>query len=194
MSTKDKVLPSHSHFLGYTITDEASKLLASIRTPIAIISVAGLYRTGKSYLLNRVMLNRSNGFGVGPTVNPCTKGLWLWGRPIVQNDLTILIVDSEGLGACTESDMNHDTTVFALSILLASTFVYNSVGAIDEQAIENLGLVVNLTKFIQLRSTSEEIDPEEYQFYMPSFYWVLRDFSLQLMDHNGDMLTPHQYL
>jgi len=37
------------------------------------VSVAGLYRTGKSYLLNRVILNRSDGFGVGPTVNPCTK-------------------------------------------------------------------------------------------------------------------------
>ena len=32
-----------------------------------------MYRTGKSYLLNRMLLNRSNGFGVGPTVNPCTK-------------------------------------------------------------------------------------------------------------------------
>lgn len=98
-------------------------------------------------------------------------------------------MDSEGLGACTESDNNHDTTVFALSILLASTFVYNSVGAIDEQAIENLGLVVNLTKFIQLKSSSHDVDPEDYQVYMPSFFWVLRDFSLQLIDSNGDMLT-----
>lgn len=78
------------------------------------------------------MLNRSDGFGVGPTVNPCTKGLWIWGTPIPHNGITILIIDSEGLGACTETDNNHDTTVFALSILLASTFVYNSVGAIDE--------------------------------------------------------------
>jgi len=32
-----------------------------------------MYRTGKSYLLNQMLLNRSDGFGVGPTVNPCTK-------------------------------------------------------------------------------------------------------------------------
>ena len=32
-----------------------------------------MYRTGKSYLLNRMLLNRSGGFGVGPTINPCTK-------------------------------------------------------------------------------------------------------------------------
>jgi hypothetical protein len=29
---------------------------------------------------------------------------------------------------------------------------------------------------------------------MPQFYWVLRDFSLQLVDHNGDRLTTTQYL
>ena len=29
-----------------------------------------------------MILDRPNGFGVGPTVNPCTKGLWCWGKPI----------------------------------------------------------------------------------------------------------------
>ena len=29
-----------------------------------------------------MILDRSSGFGVGPTVNPCTKGLWCWGKPI----------------------------------------------------------------------------------------------------------------
>ena len=43
--------------------------------PLGVVAVAGLYRTGKSYLLNRMLLNRSNGFGVGPTINPCTKVL-----------------------------------------------------------------------------------------------------------------------
>jgi len=37
-----------------------------------------MYRTGKSFLLNRVLLNRQDGFGIGPTVNPWTKGLWIW--------------------------------------------------------------------------------------------------------------------
>lgn len=32
-----------------------------------------MYRTGKSYLLNRMLLNQSRGFDVGPTINACTK-------------------------------------------------------------------------------------------------------------------------
>jgi hypothetical protein len=47
-----------------------------IEGPFGIISVAGMYRTGKSYLLNKVLLDRKKGeqgFGVGPSINPCTK-------------------------------------------------------------------------------------------------------------------------
>ncbi len=50
---------------------------------MAVIAVAGKYRTGKSFLLNRVILNKKKeGFGVGPTINPCTKGLWVWGETL----------------------------------------------------------------------------------------------------------------
>jgi len=46
-----------------------------MREKIGVIAVAGKYRTGKSFLLNRIILNKTDerGFGVGPTINPCTK-------------------------------------------------------------------------------------------------------------------------
>ena len=55
------------------MNEECLDFLKQLNSPIGIISVAGMYRTGKSYLLNRMLLNRSGGFGVGPTINPCTK-------------------------------------------------------------------------------------------------------------------------
>lgn len=61
------------YFLEFNINEEAVSLVTSIKGNIGIISVAGLYRTGKSYLLNRMILDRSSGFGVGPSINPCTK-------------------------------------------------------------------------------------------------------------------------
>lgn len=57
----------------FVLTQEATDILRKIDGPIGLVAVAGMYRTGKSYLLNRMLLNRSNGFGVGPTINPCTK-------------------------------------------------------------------------------------------------------------------------
>ena len=63
----------------YEICAEALEFLRTIQGPIGVVAVAGMYRTGKSFLLNRMLLNRKAGFNVGPTINPCTKGLWIWG-------------------------------------------------------------------------------------------------------------------
>lgn len=102
-----------------------------IKGPFGIVSVAGMYRTGKSYLLNKVLLDRKtgeHGFGVGPSINPCTKvsvcipnhkqGLWVWGTPVSGftpegKPINVLIIDSEGIGALDE-DSNHDTRIFSL--------------------------------------------------------------------------------
>lgn len=142
--------------LGYIITQEGAKFISNIPSPIAVVSVAGMYRTGKSYLLNRMLLNRCNGFGVGPTVNPCTKGLWCWsktipGKTVQGESVNVIIIDTEGIGALDE-DQTHDTRIFTLAILSASSFIYNSTGSIDENALQNLSLVVNLTRSIQLNS------------------------------------------
>lgn len=64
--------------LEFHINEQAALIISNIQGKIGVVSVAGLYRTGKSYLLNRILLGRSSGFGVGPTINPCTRGLWLW--------------------------------------------------------------------------------------------------------------------
>jgi hypothetical protein len=57
----------------FVLTPDAVNFLRKINGPIGLVAVAGMYRTGKSYLLNRMLLNRSSGFGVGPSINPCTK-------------------------------------------------------------------------------------------------------------------------
>ena len=40
----------------YMFQEEAVNFIRSVPGPIGVISVAGLYRTGKSYLLNRMLL------------------------------------------------------------------------------------------------------------------------------------------
>ncbi len=61
--------------------------------------------------------------------------------------VNVLVVDTEGLGAFDETE-NHDVRVFTLAILLSSSFIYNSMGSIDETSLNQLSLVVNLTKNI----------------------------------------------
>lgn len=123
-----------------------------------------MYRTGKSYLINKVLLgkdtnNKSSGFVVGNTVNPCTKGLWIWPEPIEcttpdGKPCIALIIDTEGFGAFDE-DQNHDYKIFTLATLLSSMFIYNSIGTIDEIAIQSLSFVVNLTKKLELQQSTK---------------------------------------
>eukprot|EP00826_Nyctotherus_ovalis_P033683 TRINITY_DN2741_c0_g3_i1.p1 TRINITY_DN2741_c0_g3~~TRINITY_DN2741_c0_g3_i1.p1 ORF type:complete len:391 (+),score=95.67 TRINITY_DN2741_c0_g3_i1:407-1579(+) len=139
------------------------------------------------------------GFGVGSTINACTKGIWVWNQPIRASSnagetFDVLVMDSEGIGAMDE-DQNHDTRIFLLATLLSSLLIYNSVGTIDEGALQNISLIVNMSKQLQIRSQGgKECDPEELKSYFPSFLWVLRDFALRLTDPQGNPISPKQYL
>ena len=59
---------------GYVISKEAEDFLKDQNTILGVISVVGKYRTGKSFFINRVLLNQINkGFAVWSTIKACTK-------------------------------------------------------------------------------------------------------------------------
>ena len=186
----------------FQIPTEAHDLLTQKEySKIGIISLVGKYRTGKSFLLNRVILNthKKSGFGVAPTFKPCTKGIWIWSEPLIINNkncpykFPCFLIDTEGLGAYVE-EINHDSKIFIIAILISSLFIYNSFGAIDETAINTLSFVLNLSKLIKIKSLSHEDKEEELAEYFPSFLWLLRDFSLKLENMEGKEITEKEYL
>ncbi|GAB9468731.1 Guanylate-binding protein [Globisporangium polare] len=192
---------------SFSVNPEACERIERIKGKLVVIAVAGLYRTGKSFLLNLLVRHAhkveskgvaadamdSAGFAVGGTVNACTKGIWMWGEPIVMEDGTnYLFLDTEGLGS-VDREQTHDTRIFALALLLATNFIYNSRGVIDGNAIEDLSLVVNLSKHIQTSSAQKDTGGTDLHDFFPSFMWVVRDFTLQLLD-NGKKISSKQYL
>ena len=187
----------------FEIHDEAVKVLNNLNCPVAVVTVAGMYRTGKSYLLNLLKSPpnstpqpASTGFSVGHTVNAHTKGIWLWGEPvrIDDQDVAVIFLDTEGLGSVGASQ-THDSRIFALALLIGSYFIYNSRGVIDGNAIEALSLVVNLTKHIHCNKTNGEEDSgSDFAQHFPAFMWVVRDFTLQLKSPQGRPIPPKTYL
>lgn len=65
--------------------------------------------------------------------------------------------------------------IFSLAVLLSTNFIYNSVGSIDETALQTLSLALHLVGTLDRDSLSNR----------PSLLWVVRDFSLQLINERG---------
>lgn len=144
----------------FAVNDEACAFLESLGSqPLGVAALAGPYRHGKSFLLNRVLLRyeAGAGFSVGHTVNACTKGLHISTRLLADtrrpNSAPVLIMDTEGLGAVSATD-THDMRIFSLALLLSSMFLYNSKGTIDQPALNNLALVTNISEHIRVSSNS----------------------------------------
>ena len=69
--------------------------------------------------------------------------------------MDLILLDTEGFGGMDEN-VSHDSKIFLFSLLCSSFFIYNSVGNIDENALNNLSLIINLAKDIQLKKQSNE--------------------------------------
>lgn len=191
----------------FETTIEGSEFLNSLKNKqLSIVSIAGPYRSGKSFLANLIM-NSMSGFKTGSTVNPCTKGIWVWGRPIRldekegkegKDETYMIIIDSEGLGSIDKDrELNIDLKIFTLCVLISSIIIYNTKNSITEDRIEELSLAANMINRIKFtykehEQAKEAKENKENQLLFDSFpklIWVLRDFSLDLKD-----MTPNDYL
>ncbi|XP_049628401.1 guanylate-binding protein 1-like [Suncus etruscus] len=178
------------------INPEALKILASDSQPVVVVAIVGLYRTGKSYLMNK-LAGKKKGFSLGSTVQSHTKGIWMWCVPHPKKpNHTLVLLDTEGLGDVEKGDNQNDSWIFALAILLSSTFVYNSMGTITQQAMDQLHYVTELTDRIRVKSSptgNGNEDSADFISFFPDFVWTLRDFSLDL-EADGQSITPDEYL
>ncbi|XP_044920755.1 guanylate-binding protein 4-like isoform X2 [Mustela nigripes] len=109
---------------------------------------------------------------------------------------TLILLDTEGLGDVKKVDPKNDSWIFALTVLLSSTLIYNSMGTINHQALEQLHYVTELTQLIRAKSssTSEEVkDSTEFVSFFPDFVWTVRDFTLELKIGEAP-ITEDEYL
>ncbi|XP_052379009.1 guanylate-binding protein 1-like [Oncorhynchus keta] len=178
------------------VEPEAIDYLMGLKQKVVVVSVVGLYRTGKSYLMNKLAQKRS-GFALGATIQSKTKGIWMWCVPHPEKtDHTLVLLDTEGLGDVEKGDSKNDAWIFSLAILLSSTLVYNSRGTIDNDAVEKLQYVNELTEMIKVKSSTdneEEGEGTQFMQFFPNFVWTVRDFTLKL-EMDSREITPDEYL
>lgn len=96
--------------------------------------------------------------------------------------MDILVLDTEGIDAL-DAECAHDVCIFALSVLMSSMFVYNSTSHLDEAAVQTLSLMTSVADAVGSGGG-----------HSPTLYWILRDFSLQLVDALGNTISHEEYL
>ncbi|KAM8789916.1 guanylate-binding protein 6-like [Rhynchonycteris naso] len=179
-----------------SVNKKALKILYKISQQVVVVAIVGLYRTGKSYLMN-CLAREKKGFPLGSTVQSETKGIWMWCVPHPSKpNHTLVLLDTEGLGDVEKGDPKNDSWIFALAVLLSSCFVYNSMSTINNDALEKLHYVTELTELIRAKSSPTQRgvkDATEFVSFFPDFIWTVRDFTLELK-LNGHPITEDQYL
>ena len=121
--------------LSLCIYKPAIEILQKISGPVCVVSIVGPCRTGKSYILSRLLsmgshTTRQIRFELGHQMDPKTMGIWMWSRPYkctLQDgtDVTMILLDTEGIDA-TSATTRGDDQIFTLSVLLSSLLIYNS--------------------------------------------------------------------
>ncbi|KAG2456029.1 GBP1 protein, partial [Polypterus senegalus] len=176
-----------------SINQEALKILSAIDMPVVVVAIAGRARTGKSYLLNR-LAGKRKGFSLGSTIQSHTRGIWMLCLPHPKKtDHALILLDTEGFGDPEKGDNENDNSIFTLSILLSSVFIYNSRGNLDQSELEYLHFVSELTKHIQLTKSKKNNEEWEYIDFFPDFVWVVRDLTLE-MTINEEIVSADEYL
>ncbi|KAM4607342.1 atlastin-2-like isoform 1-T1 [Polymixia lowei] len=154
---------------------------------VVVVSVAGAFRKGKSFLLDfmlRYMHNQQNDLWMGGDDEPLTGFTWrggcerettgiqVWSEVFVVDKpdgtkVAVLLVDTQG-AFDSQSTIKDCATVFALSTMTSSVQVYNLSQNIQEDDLQHLQL---FTEYGRL--AMEEIYLKPFQ----SLMFLIRDWS-----------------
>ncbi|XP_031679566.1 atlastin-2 isoform X2 [Oncorhynchus kisutch] len=172
---------------------------------VVVVSVAGAFRKGKSFLLDfmlRYMLNQQqqSDSWVGADDEPLTgfswrggceretTGIQVWSQVFVVNKpdgskVAVLLVDTQG-AFDSQSTIKDCATVFALSTMTSSVQVYNLSQNIQEDDLQHLQL---FTEYGRL--ALEEIYLKPFQ----SLMFLIRDWSYPY-EHNYGLEGGKRFL
>ena len=175
------------------IVKDAENLLRTVQKPLAVLSICGPFRSGKSYFLSRLLGDEFPGvFQVGLPMRACTIGLWISTALLECDEYAVLLVDTQGVDSISSTE-RVATNLMTVTALLSSYLIYNSKRVPNRVDVEKLRICCLLSSSVLCRVTGRDISLVSKCFY-PHFLWLLRDASLQMIDPSGNPLDPTEYL
>ncbi|EDQ90984.1 uncharacterized protein MONBRDRAFT_20202 [Monosiga brevicollis MX1] len=159
--------------------------------PVAVVSLAGPFRTGKSFMLNFFLryledpvnwqLKHSDvvegGFRWRHGVERDTTGVWMWNKPFVRKlpsgrEIAIVLIDTQGTFD-KHMSMDQNTRIFAFNALISSMQIYNIKEKISEDILQQMHLFTEFGAMIG-RQQSTERPFQELKFLVRD--WEFEDY------------------
>jgi len=164
--------------------------------PVVVVSVAGAFRKGKSFLLNFIVRYLSSedknnwlggddepleGFSWKNGSDRDTTGILLWSEvfKVEREDgkqVAVMLMDTQG-AFDGESSMRECVTIFALSTMVSSVQIYNLSQQIQEDDLQHLGL---FTEYGRMAKGESELKPFQ------ALKFLVRDWSYPYDHPYGD--------
>ena len=140
--------------------------------PIAIFSIAGNYRSGKSFILGLFLQYLQNygeddwidkpvqhSFKFSNSDEGVTSGIWIWSEPFIRRDknghqVAVYLMDSQGWHD-SKSTLRDNAKIFGLSALLSSVMILNIEKRVTETDLQYLQNFSFNAKIIDERNNEE---------------------------------------
>eukprot|EP00927_Polykrikos_kofoidii_P077484 TRINITY_DN74420_c0_g1_i1.p1 TRINITY_DN74420_c0_g1~~TRINITY_DN74420_c0_g1_i1.p1 ORF type:complete len:806 (-),score=160.35 TRINITY_DN74420_c0_g1_i1:38-2236(-) len=158
------------------LEEDGIRYLEEQRGPLYVVPALGVYRSGKSFLLNRcrgLVAPYEGGFGVGHGQETQTRGVeisaeWVAGLG------TVVWMDTEGLFSSESARSSYGPKLFSLALLFSSTVLLNSVKVLSEQFFTYFGAQQQIA--VSLRHRLEAANMTEGGLLPKNLnvFWVLQ--------------------
>ena len=197
----------------FVISEDAKKLFSQIgNNKIGIISFLGEYHNNndKFLMLKKIISNNSDIELLNNTKNKNNNienhnGLLLYSKPLIiknnfcEEEFPCFIIDTFNFNNDTnmnmnEEEINQDSKLFLIIILISSLLIFNSIDNIGEKSFLNFDFILKLIKTIKIKNTLDEENESKIAEFLPLLLWSLQNSNLKLEDKNGNTITEKQYM
>lgn len=155
--------------------------------PVVIISIAGSFRKGKSFLLGFFLKylesqtkgdwlrkdDKIKGFEWRGGTERVTSGIHIWSKPFICKNkdgekVAVLLMDTQGVFD-NESTVKDNVSLFALTNLISSVQIYNLMQQLQEDDLHHLEFFTAFGKLVAGESDETDINNTK-------FIYLIRDW------------------
>eukprot|EP00929_Paragymnodinium_shiwhaense_P020043 TRINITY_DN13487_c0_g1_i1.p1 TRINITY_DN13487_c0_g1~~TRINITY_DN13487_c0_g1_i1.p1 ORF type:complete len:865 (+),score=191.76 TRINITY_DN13487_c0_g1_i1:330-2924(+) len=161
---------------GIQLDQAGLDYLSGLRPPLFMVPALGVYRGGKSMLLNRLQKKTApydDGFGVGHQQETYTRGIQICHEYVA--DLgTIVWMDTEGLFSAEDARGAYGPKLFSLALLFSSAVILNNVKVLEDKFFGFFAEQQQLARMLRQGLATEGLPLDALMPTSLSIFWVLQ--------------------